>query len=95
VGEDPFEAQQLCGLTPYTNPQIWVTDNCPVATRDRHDASQQWPTIIRSGNVIAIPESGSATHVKENVVALSLNLTPQELQTLDAAHPPPGTRFRR
>jgi diketogulonate reductase-like aldo/keto reductase len=45
---------------------------------------------IRSGNVIAIPESGSAAHVKENAVALSLTLTPQELQTLDAAHPPPG-----
>jgi diketogulonate reductase-like aldo/keto reductase len=44
---------------------------------------------IRSGNVIAIPESGLAEHVKENAVALSLTLTPQELQTLDAAHPPP------
>ena len=43
---------------------------------------------IRGGNVIAIPESGSAAHVKENAVALSLMLTPQELQTLDAAHPP-------
>ncbi len=45
---------------------------------------------IRSGNVIAIPESGSVAHVKENAVALSLTLTPQEIQTLDAAHPPPG-----
>jgi len=45
---------------------------------------------IRSGTVIAIPESGSVAHVKENAVALSLTLTPQELQTLDAAHPPPG-----
>ena len=44
---------------------------------------------IRSGNVIATPESGSAAHVKENAVALSLTLTPQELQTLDAAYPPP------
>jgi len=42
---------------------------------------------IRSGNVIAIPESGSVAHIKENAVALSLTLTPQELQTLDAAHP--------
>jgi diketogulonate reductase-like aldo/keto reductase len=41
---------------------------------------------IRSGNVIAIPESGSPEHVKENAVALSLRLTPQELETLDAAH---------
>jgi len=39
---------------------------------------------IRSGHVIAIPESGSVAHVKENAVVLSL--TPQELQTLDAAH---------
>jgi len=45
---------------------------------------------IRDGNVIAIPESGSVAHVKENAVALSLTLTPQEVQTLDAAHPPPG-----
>jgi diketogulonate reductase-like aldo/keto reductase len=44
---------------------------------------------IRNGNVIAIPESGSPTHVKENAVALSLSLTPQELQALDAAFPPP------
>ena len=45
---------------------------------------------MRSGNVIAIPESGSVEHVKENAVALSLALTPEELQTLDAVHPPPG-----
>lgn len=44
---------------------------------------------IRSGNVIAIPESGSPTHVKENAVALSLTLTQRDLQTLDAAYPPP------
>ena len=45
---------------------------------------------IRSGNVIAIPESGSVAHVKENAVALTLTLTPEELQTLDAAHPLSG-----
>jgi diketogulonate reductase-like aldo/keto reductase len=42
---------------------------------------------VRSGNVIAIPESGSPEHVKENAVALALTLTPEELQTLDAAYP--------
>jgi diketogulonate reductase-like aldo/keto reductase len=42
---------------------------------------------IRSGHVIAIPESGSVTHVRENAVALSLTLAPQELQALDAVHP--------
>jgi diketogulonate reductase-like aldo/keto reductase len=45
--------------------------------------------VIRSGSVIAIPESGSPAHVKENAVALSIALTPQDLQTLDAAFPGP------
>src|ERR1700756_2636974 len=45
---------------------------------------------IRNGNVIAIPESGSAEHVQENALALSLILTPDELHTLDAAYPPPN-----
>jgi len=45
--------------------------------------------VIRSGHVIAIPESGSLAHVKENALALSLTLTPQELEALEAAHPPP------
>jgi diketogulonate reductase-like aldo/keto reductase len=49
---------------------------------------------IRSGNVIAIPESGLAAHVTENAVALSLTLTPQELRTIDAAHPPPDLYHR-
>ena len=42
---------------------------------------------IRNGKVIAIPESGSAAHVRENAVALTLTLTPQELAVIDAAHP--------
>jgi diketogulonate reductase-like aldo/keto reductase len=43
--------------------------------------------VIRAGNVIAIPESGSPAHVRENAVALSTTLTPRDLQTLDAAYP--------
>ena len=43
--------------------------------------------VIRSGKVIAIPESGSPEHTKENAVALSLALTPQDIQTLAAAYP--------
>jgi diketogulonate reductase-like aldo/keto reductase len=47
-----------------------------------------WAT--RSGNVIAIPESGSVAHVKENAAALALKLKPEELQTLDATFPGPA-----
>jgi diketogulonate reductase-like aldo/keto reductase len=62
---------------------IGVARGCPAAA-----VALAW--TIRNGNVIAIPESGSVAHVKENAVALSLTLTPQELQTLDAAHSPPS-----
>jgi diketogulonate reductase-like aldo/keto reductase len=43
--------------------------------------------VVRSGAVIAIPESGVPAHVKENAVALSLTLTAQDLRMLDAAYP--------
>jgi diketogulonate reductase-like aldo/keto reductase len=45
---------------------------------------------IRSGNVIAIPESGTPAHVKDNAAALSIALTPQDLKTLDAVFPGPA-----
>jgi diketogulonate reductase-like aldo/keto reductase len=45
--------------------------------------------VIRSGNVIAIPESGSPAHVEENAVALSTTLMQRDFQTLDAAFPGP------
>jgi diketogulonate reductase-like aldo/keto reductase len=45
--------------------------------------------VIRDGNVIAIPESGVPAHVKENAVALSLTLMPQEIQILDTAYRDP------
>ena len=43
--------------------------------------------VIRSGNVIAIPESGSPEHTRENAAALSLQLTPGDIRNLEAAFP--------
>ena len=63
--------------------QIGATHGCSAAA-----VALAW--AVRSGNVIAIPEAGSPAHVKENAVALSLTLTTQELQTLDAAFPGPS-----
>ena len=63
--------------------RIGAAHNCSAAA-----VALAW--AIRNGNVIAIPKSGSAEHVKENAVALSLILTPDELHTLDAAYPPPN-----
>jgi len=42
---------------------------------------------IRSGRVIAIPESGSSEHVRENAAALSLGLMEEDLAELDRAFP--------
>jgi diketogulonate reductase-like aldo/keto reductase len=60
--------------------QIGSAHNCSAAA-----VALAW--VIRSGNVIAIPESGSPPHVKENAQALSIALTPRDLETLDAAFP--------
>ena len=62
--------------------RIAAAHNCSAAA-----VALAW--IIRSGTVIAIPESGSVEHVRENAIALSLVLTPDELHALDGASPPP------
>jgi diketogulonate reductase-like aldo/keto reductase len=67
-------------LSDPTLARIGAAHNCSAAA-----VALAW--TVRSGNVIAIPESGSAEHVRENAVALSLILTPDELHTLDTAHP--------
>ena len=41
-------------------------------------------------DIIAILESGSVEHVKENALALSLTMTPDDLHELDAACPRPS-----
>jgi diketogulonate reductase-like aldo/keto reductase len=66
----------------HTLAQIGASHGCSAAA-----AALAW--VIRSGNVIAIPESGSPYHVKEDAAALSLTLTPQDLDTLNAAFPGP------
>lgn len=46
--------------------------------------------VIRGGKVIAIPESGAPAHTRENAAALSVRLTPQDLQKLAAVFPGPS-----
>jgi diketogulonate reductase-like aldo/keto reductase len=65
------------------------------AAHDCSAAAVALAWAIRGGNVIAIPESGSPMHVKENAVALSLTLSPQEVQALDAMHPIKPTDMMR
>jgi diketogulonate reductase-like aldo/keto reductase len=46
--------------------------------------------LIRSGKVIAIPESGSPAHTRANAAALSTVLTSADIAALDAAYPVPS-----
>jgi diketogulonate reductase-like aldo/keto reductase len=62
--------------------QVGRVHGCPAAA-----VALAW--VIRSGSVIAIPESGSPAHVKENALALATTLTSQDLQILDVAFPGP------
>jgi diketogulonate reductase-like aldo/keto reductase len=62
----------------HTLAQIGASHGCSAAA-----VALAW--VIRGGNVIAIPESGAPEHVRENAVALSLALTPEDLKALDAA----------
>jgi diketogulonate reductase-like aldo/keto reductase len=62
--------------------QMGAAHRCPAAA-----VALAW--VIRSGNVIAIPESGSPAHVKQDAEGLSTTLTPQDIQTLNAAYPGP------
>ena len=45
--------------------------------------------VIRQGDVLAIPRTGSPDHVRENAAAASLRLTAEDLREIDAAFPPP------
>ena len=79
----PLGGENSLLITDRTLAQIGAAHGCSPAA-----VALAW--AVRSGNVIAIPEAGSPAHVKENAVAFSLTLTPQELQTLDAAFPGPS-----
>ena len=57
---------------------------------DRHQSSPAAVALawtIRSGHVIAIPESGSPPHVRQNASALTLRLTDQDVDDLNRAFP--------
>ena len=85
AGDGVFPARRFRGqrAADPTLSRIAGAHNCSAAA-----VALAW--TIRSGNVIAIPESGSVAHAKENAVAFSVGLTSQEVQTLDAPHPLSG-----
>ena len=48
--------------------------------------------VLRKDGAIAIPQTGNPEHVRENRLALEIELTQQDLSDLDRAFPPPNKR---
>lgn len=62
---------------------------------DRHGVSASVVALawaLRSGRVLAIPESGSEDHIRDNARSLQFRLGAEELALIDAVSPPP--RFK-
>src|SRR5215218_3682747 len=48
--------------------------------------------LVAQPGVMAIPKAASTDHLRENLAALALSLTPADMAELDAAFPPPKRR---
>jgi diketogulonate reductase-like aldo/keto reductase len=69
-----------------------LLENIAVKVAARHQATPAqvalaW--VLRQDGVCAIPNAGSPEHVRENRAALDLELTKDDLKTLDLPFPPP------
>jgi diketogulonate reductase-like aldo/keto reductase len=90
----PFLSQQRMPLMAYS-PVEQGRLSQPRALAEiaqRHNANSfqvglAW--LLRRPDVIAIPKSGNVDHLRQNHAALALKLSPQDLETLDRAFPPP------
>ncbi|RVC22955.1 aldo/keto reductase, partial [Mesorhizobium sp. M7A.F.Ca.CA.004.04.2.1] len=48
--------------------------------------------VMQQEGIIAIPKASSQEHVRQNVAALDIKLTPQDITDLDRAFPPPARK---
>ncbi|WP_367159194.1 aldo/keto reductase [Kozakia baliensis] len=49
--------------------------------------------VLRQENILAIPKAGSIKHLRENALATEIELSQDDLKTLDAAFPPPKRKM--
>lgn len=62
------------------------------AVAQRHNVTPAQVAIawgMRHGTVISIPKASTPEHVRQNAVAGGIELTKQDLEEINAAHPPP------
>lgn len=93
----PWSRQRSMPVMAYSPiEQGMLADNRAVAAvAARHDATPAqialaW--VMRAGGVIAIPKAVKPDHVRQNVAALDITLTTEDLAELDRAFAPPARK---
>lgn len=85
------------GYSPFNSgngDSIRITRNLKIVARN-HDATPHQIMLawaIRSGNVLSIPKSGSIKHMQDNLAALDIALTEEDLRLINADFPQPTAK---
>ena len=65
--------------------------NLKIVARAHHVTPHQvmlaW--TLRNGNILSIPKAGNVKHMKENIAAKNIKLTPDEIKLIDNDFPQP------
>ena len=87
IGYSPFNSGK--GNT------IRITRNLKIVARDHgvtpHQIMLAW--TMRNGNVLSIPKAGNVKHMKENISAKDIKLTPDEIKLIDNDFPQPTEKM--
>lgn len=93
----PWQEKQkinFIGYSPFNSgagDSIRITSNLKLVARNHnvtpHQIMLAW--AIRNGNVLSIPKSGSVKHMQENIAALDIKLTDEDLKLINADFPKP------
>lgn len=89
----PWCRQQNLPLMAYSPVEQGRLLNHPVLAKvaQQHNATSAQVAIawLLQQDVVVIPKASSIAHLEQNIAALDLRLTPDNLKTLDVAFPPP------
>ena len=87
IGYSPFNSGK--GNT------IRITRNLKIVARDHGVTSHQvmlaW--TLRNDNILSIPKAGNVKHMKENISAKDIKLTPDEIKLIDNDFPQPTEKM--
>lgn len=82
------------GYSPFNSGKgdsIRITNNLKIVARAHHVTPHQvmlaW--TLRNGNILSIPKAGNVKHIKENIAATDIKLTPDEIKLIDNDFPQP------